>query len=419
MIAIRIWRLLLALVTLGAIWAIATPAQAQLVAGCACAAGTVPNSSITCLLIATKATVPAICPLRNVNIAQIASSQQQQSFWGINQMLQQKRDQLQYTPAGGATAGPKVSGFAASDLDGEGNALSYADQSRKGNPLASTLYDAAEPPAQATPVWGVWAQGLGDWEHGNPLSATDLGHFSSSYTAQAGLDRTMQGVLSKDDALVLGIVSSWTSSHVSYDNMPTKLQLLGPGIGVYTEYVRGGFSTDVTAKFDFLGMTQDFGGSQPNASVNVLNAGVSGNAQYKFTGENNNFLEPTVGFSLTHTGFGSGGAALDLEDTYTVRLQAGARAGTTWYVGHDVTIDTNLKALVYGDAVAQSSSAGGPIGGIIVPLAPSDAGLVRGELDPEISFNLPDKYSVTLSGQVRFGEAIVGGSAGVNLRKQW
>jgi hypothetical protein len=412
----RVWQLLLTLGIVGAIWTIATPAEAQLAPGCSCPAGFTPVSGTTCKNV--FGIVPAICPLRNVNVGQIASSQQQQSFWGINQMLQQKRDQLQYTPVGGAPSS-KVSGFASSNLDGDGNALSYADQSRKGNPLASALYDAAEPPAQPSPVWGVWAQGLGDWEHDNPLTATDIGHFASTYTAQAGLDRTTQGILSSEDALVLGIVSSWTSSHVSYDNMPTSLKLVGPGVGVYTEYVRGGFSTDVTAKFDFLGMTQDFGGFQPNASVNVLNAGVSGNAQYKFTGANNNFLEPTVGFSLSHTGFGSGGAALNLEDTYTVRLQAGARVGTTWDIGHGVTIDTNFKALVYGDAVAQSTSAGGPIGGVILPIAPSDTGLVRSELDPELCFNLPDNYSVTLSGQLRFGQAIVGGSAGVNLRKQW
>jgi hypothetical protein len=413
--AARIGRVILTLVTLGAIWAFATPAQAQLAAGCSCPAGYAPLTSNTCTKGIVFPAVLAICPSRN--IAQIASSQQQQSFWGINQVLQQKRDQLQYTPVGGS-ANPKVSGFASSDLDGDGNALSYADQSRKGNPLASSLYDTAESPAPPNPVWGVWAQGLGDWQHDTPLTSNDIGHFTSTYTAQAGLDRTTQGILSKDDALVLGIVSSWTSSHVSYDNMPTKLQLVGPGVGVYTAYVRGGFSTDVTAKFDFLEQTQDFGGLQPNTSVNVLNAGVSGNVQYKFTGESNNFLEPTVGFTLTHTGFGSGAAALNLEDTYTVRLQAGARVGTTWDVGHGVTIDTNFKALVYGNAVAQSSD-GLAIAGFILPPAASDTGKVRGELDPAICFNLPENYSVSLSGQLRFGETVVGGSAGVNLRKQW
>jgi hypothetical protein len=411
--------LIVGLIAVGMTW-MATPAQAQLAPGCRCPAGFAPSGATACFFHFGNVfqSAPAICPLRNVNVGQIASSQQQQSFWGINQMLRQKRDQLQYTPISGS-ANRKVSGFASSDLDGDGNVLSYSSQSRKGNPLASPLYDAAEPPAQANPVWGTWVQGLGDWEHDNALTATDIGHFNSTYTAQAGLDRTTQGVLSNNDALVLGIVTSWTSSHVSYDNMPTRLQLLGPGVGVYTEYVKGGFSTDVTAKFDFLGMTQDFGGLQPNAFVNVLNAGVSGNAQYKFTGANNNFLEPTAGFSLTHTGFGSGGAALNLEDTYTVRLQAGARVGTTWDVGHGVTIDTNFKALIYGDAVAQSSSAGGATGGIILPLSPSDTGLVRGEFDPELCFNLPDNYSVSVSGQLRVGQAIVGGSAGVNLRKQW
>jgi hypothetical protein len=56
---------------------------------------------------------------------------------------------------------------------------------------------------------------------------------------------------------------------------------------------------------------------------------------------------------------------------------------------------------------------------VVLPLAPSDTGLVRGELDPELYFNLPDNYSLTLSGQARFGNALVGGSAGANLRKQW
>ena len=44
---------------------------------------------------------------------------------------------------------------------------------------------------------------------------------------------------------------------------------------------------------------------------------------------------------------------------------------------------------------------------------------MRGELDPQMCFNLADGYSVTLSGMLRFGQGLLGGSAGLNLRKQW
>jgi hypothetical protein len=217
---------------------------------------------------------------------------------------------------------------------------------------------------------------------------------------------------------VLGVVTSWTNAHVSYDGTPITVLMTGPGVGIYSQYVRGGFSTDVTTKFDFLTLDQNFAGTAPNSSINVLSSGLSGNVQYKFTGGKDDFLEPTAGFTLSHTSFGSGAAALNLEDAYTVRLQAGARAGTTWDVGNGVTIDGSLKALAYGDAVAQGTSVAGTGGGIPV-LSPSDTGLVRGEFDSELCFNLPDNYSLTMSGQFRVGYALVGGSAGINLRKAW
>jgi hypothetical protein len=420
MIATRFWQLLLAFVTLGVIWAGTTPAQAQLAAGCTCPAGFSPLSGSTCFTSPRGVFTPtaAICPLRNVNVGQIAASQQQQSFWGVNQMLQQKRDQLQATPVI-HTATYGNSGYASSDLDGSARAMSYSGsgRSQKADPFAGLINEAA--PIQSNPIFGGWVQGLADWEHDNALSSADLGRFNSTYTVQAGFDRTTLGVLSGDDAWVFGIVSSETSSRVSFDNTPTSLRLTGPGVGAYSEYVRGGFSTDVTAKFDFLQLTQDFGGVAPDASVSVLNSGVSGNVQYKFSGTHNEFFEPTMGFSLTHVSFGSGGDALNLEDGYTVRLQAGARVGKTWDLGQGVSVDANFKALVYGDAVGQGTVASGATVGGVLPLAPTDAGLIRTELDPEICFNLPNDYSVTVSGQARFGEAVAGGSVGVNLRKQW
>jgi len=415
--------LLLTLAAVAAIW-LATPAQAfplpQLAAGCVCPAGFVPVTSTVCGPVITKPTVPAICPGRN--IGHIAANVQQQSFWGISQILQQRRDQLQSTPVPGASS--RISGYSSSSFDAGPNSLSYSSQAQKNNPLASSLYDMAPSPAPPNPVWATWLQGLGDTEHDNPLAITDAAHLTNTYTAQAGLDRTQQAVFSADDALVLGVVSSWTNTHTGYGNSAATMNLSGPGVGVYSAYVKGGFSTDLAAKFDFLQINQDFAGAAPNQSIGITHEGLTGNAQYKIKGllgSDNNFFEPTVGFTLSHVSF-NGGGALNLEDAYTVKLQAGARFGTSWDVGHGVSIDANLKALLYGDAVAQGTSIAGatdPVNPFNAPLSPTDAGLLRGELDPELCFNLPENYSVSVSGELRYGRSLMGGSAGINLRKQW
>jgi hypothetical protein len=418
-----IWRHLLALATLAVIWASVTPAQAQVTAGCSCPAGFPNARGTTCFDRSFIANVPAICPLRTINIGQIAASQQQQSFWGINQMLQQKRDHLQYTPIGRTTSQTtsNVTGYAPSTLDNNATLMSYSGQpnskqAKKTDPFAG-LTDQTTP-APTTPLYGAWVQGLVDWERDSALNAADLGRSNTTYTAQGGIDRTFFGVLSAEDAFVFGLVGSETSSHVDFFNSPSSLRLDGPGVGAYSEYVKGGFSADLTAKFDFLQLTEDAGAAAP-VGVSVLNSGVSGNVQYKFSADHNSFFEPTMGFTLTHTSFGNGAAALDLQDAYTVRLQAGARVGTTWDFGRGVSVDGNVKVLAYGNAIAQGTAIGTAIGGVVLPIAPTDQGQMHGEVDPELCFNLPNEYSVTLSGQGRFGGSLTGGSVGLNLRKQW
>ena len=413
---------LLAFVAGGLVLAFVTPAQAQVASGCACPAGYAPATSTTCFLrgVTPAVIAPAICPGRNVG--QIATAIQNQSFWGINQMLQARRDRLQATPTNGGT-NSQISGYAPSSLDDNAGTLPYAASTRSNNPLAGKLYDAAPAAMPANPAWGAWLQGLGDWEHDDPLSSTDVAHQTSTYTAQGGFDHTQQGLFSGDDALVLGIVSSWTQAHTGFTGSPTFLDMNGPGVGVYSEYVKGGFSTDLTTKFDFLQLRENFQGQAPNQSIGLVNEGVSGNAQYKFTGfagSASSFIEPTVGFTLSHISFADA-SAHNLEDSYTVRLQAGARIGTNWDIGQGVNVDANLKALVYGNAVAQGTSIAGATdtATLFVPLSPTDSGRVRGELDPELAFNLPDNYNLTLSGQVRYGQALVGASAGINLRKAW
>jgi hypothetical protein len=395
----------------------ASPASAQLGPGCTCPAGYIPSSGNTCRFF--HFTVPATCPAGPYaiaqSIAQIASSQQQLSFWGVQQILQGRREQLQGTPAGSRPAST-MSGYASSDFDDTFGALGYSNPSQRSNPLASPIYKAppapAPAPASSGPAWAAWTQGLGDWEHRDATSGSDLGRFTDTYSAQSGVDATWKGLTAADDALVVGLVGSWMDTHVSTDGTAARTRLDGSGIGLYGTYVKGGFSMDLTTKFDFLELTNV---SLAATSVNLTNAGVSGNMQYKQNLPASAFVEPTGGFSFTRTMFGSGAAADSLNDASTLRLQAGFRLGATWTI-NGVSVDSSLKTLVYSNVIAEGSAAATAVASSI---APTDVGKVRGEADPSLSFDLGNGYSAALSGLVRFGNGLQGGSANINIRKQW
>jgi outer membrane autotransporter protein len=346
------------------------------------------------------------------SVGHLAASQQQLSFWGIRTILEGRRDQLQGSlGAGKPTA--MISGYAASGLDDPFGALGYASSSRRAGTPASPIYKAAPAPMSTGPSFATWAQGLGDRERDDAMSADDIGHIGRTYAAQAGFDGTWRNLGS--GALVLGLVGSWTRAHVSFDGTPTTTRLEGPGVGLYATYVNGGFSADVTTKFDFLHLTEDFAGLAPANALAVTNGGASGNIQHKTEFRGGGFLEPTAGIAYTRTMFGPGAAAIGLADASTVRVQAGARFGTTWMI-NGVSVEPSLKALAYDNVIAEGSSAANAAAAGIVP---TDEGKVRGEVNPDVNWDFGNGTSATLSGSVRFGQGMRGGSASLNLRKQW
>jgi hypothetical protein len=105
-----------------------------------------------------------------------------------------------------------------------------------------------------------------------------------------------------------------------------------------------------------------------------------------------------------------------LTDAFTLRAQAGARWGTSWG-SNGITIESSLKTLAYSNVVAEGAALSTTTAGIAI--APTDQDKIRGEIAPELSISLPDNYTITLSGHVRFGDELVGGAATLALRKQW
>jgi hypothetical protein len=74
------------------------------------------------------------------------------------------------------------------------------------------------------------------------------------------------------------------------------------------------------------------------------------------------------------------------------------------------------NAIQHGTAVLTSPTLPA---GVVLPLIPTDRGLVRGEVIPQLNFYFSNGLAAFLQGGVRFGRDMVGGTAKVGLMKTW
>jgi hypothetical protein len=74
------------------------------------------------------------------------------------------------------------------------------------------------------------------------------------------------------------------------------------------------------------------------------------------------------------------------------------------------------NAIQHGTAVSTSPTLPA---GVVLPLIPTDRGLVRGEVIPQLNFYFRNGFEAFLQGGVRFGREMVGGTAKVGLMKTW
>ena len=182
---------------------------------------------------------------------------------------------------------------------------------------------------------------------------------------------------------------------------------------MYSTYVNGGFSANAIIKIDWYSLSEKSAEAGVSSSVDLRNFNVAGDLQYKFFLKNNDFIEPTAGFTYTKTQYSTGAELLGLEDGHLVRLQAGVRFGASWD-WNNIQFGSTLLFLAYGN-VQESGTALTNIG----LATPSDVGLVRGELDAEINADFGNGFSGLLRGEVRAGDNMFGGGIKIGARKQW
>ena len=214
----------------------------------------------------------------------------------------------------------------------------------------------------------------------------------------------------------------------------------GPTAGLYATYFSAGFSTDLTVKFDFLTVnetfndllaTTDYGCSHTGlgvppfisfagaGSVNLLNSTVVGNLNYRFDLYPNFWIEPTVGVQYTNSSYGSGAAQLGLADGNLVRVQGGARFGTSTLLSNGVLMTTMLTGLAYNDVVVQGGFI--PVGAFQGNnlLVQADQGFMRGQGILALNFDFGYGMSSFVQGDVYGGAHLFGAGGRAGIRYQW
>ena len=338
------------------------------------------------------------------------------------------------------------------------------------------VHIAAPPPPVFAPVpiepavrFAAWTQLYGDYET-RSAQGTDLRHLllhrrgtyrhrrchtsgrarlerqsrTGTVGFQAGADLISRGLFSADDGLIVGLTVGYVSSDLTLNSTSVSGQaagnstarlhatLPGPTAGLYATYFNGGFSTDFILKVDALTLNETFNQflvttdtanrfllSAGGGSVPLLNATVAGNFNYRFDLYPNLWIEPTVGAQYTNSSYGSNAFQLGLDDGSLVRVQGGARVGTTTLINDRVLMTSTLTGLAYDDVL---------VAGGFIPAAAFDAknllvqqdqGKVRGR--GILALNFDCGYGITsfVQGEVRGGSGVFGTGGRAGVRYQW
>jgi hypothetical protein len=269
-------------------------------------------------------------------------------------------------------------------------------------------------------VFSTWTSSFGDYEfHSNiaPGSSNDTSRTTKTGGALAGADVTLRSIASETDGLILGVLTGYSGSWITFANMAPSARIEGPSAAIYGTYFNGGLSTELTLKLDLYAMSQGTSESNSVPSTNIPMQNYTGteNLYYKLP-FGRGWIEPTLGLRYTYTQYGGGAASLGLANGQDWRFQGGARIGTdTYWNGMRVTL--SVLGLLYDDAIVNGfvvDNAGlGP--GIL----PADEGKLRiqGALSANIDYG--NGWSAFTQLDVRGGTDLFGVGGKLGLKYIW
>lgn len=334
-------------------------------------------------------------------LGRTAQGVSQVGITAVHSMITGVRDSLQSR----RNSGPSALRYTWGD-DSLDEAMNYTSEV-SGKPVFKAM---PKTPRMRTVTYALWGQGFGDieWRSGT-FNGIDLGRTTTTVGGIGGADVTITNIFSAADAYVIGVLGGETSARVrNSDGSSARVE--GPGVGFYTIYVNGGFSTDSTFKVDFFSLSRAVPGLA-DQGPRLTNYTSSYNLNYKFDMQPW-WLEPTVGASYTLTQWDAASQALGFVDGHTLRVQGGVRVGTTANWG-GVTVEPTLAALAYSDVEIRGGTLVVATG---VPAIPTDQGKVFGQGIGKLNFVWNNSLSSYVEGEVRGMSGVLGAAGRVGLR---
>jgi hypothetical protein len=314
------------------------------------------------------------------------------------------------------------------------------------------------PPMAYDPVrYAIWGNGFGDYERrtgsGVLLGTTggggggggggaggggttvpipvDLARVTTTWGFNAGVDATYRNVGWLGDILIAGILTGYSSTHITINTASFRGDVDGPSVGGYVTYLNGPFTVDLLSRVDFLHLNESFSETlnfnlgvpsgtaviNGSGSTNLDNFVVAGNVYYRLITTPAWWLEPTAGFSFIQSNYDSSAAALGLASGHDWRLQGGLRGGSSFFWGN-VLVTPTVTGLAYSDVDITGQVISGGLFNVS-PIIPLDEGKVRGQGIFNVTFDYGNGWSGFVLGDIRFGSDLfaAGGKAGV--RYQW
>lgn len=377
---------------------------------------------------------------RDLAQSDVAASGSTEAAQGVVEPLQQSASEPPAQPASGAAkkatkAKKKTSTPSAANLEPQ-----------------SMAQPVAEPSLQ--PSRGAWAQIYGDYEkHRNmaPGQTDNPTRTQKTFGQIAGVDTAWYRQSSYGlETFQFGLLGGYNETKSDFSDTPNitnaSAREKGGFVGAYGNYNAGRFGADALLKVDFYDLDKSaivahisepvtcpdgeilvvdsVDDLQPqtvftdkSGSVSETNYSIGGNIYYRYDLQDGFWIEPLVGARFTYTDYGSGAAALDLSDGKTLRVQGGARIGTSFMDVDRRYWTLSLLGLLYSDVYVDGYALDNS--GFVTTASDVDEGKLRALAQVSAVVYMGDGLSLLGQADVRGGEDVWGIGGRLGARYEW